>query len=117
MRLKNENDCNSNSSRGIPPLLLTIIIFPKHFGAQRECTNTTSCGTHHFPRTDPVAIVLAHSGDECLLTRKAAFAPGVYSLVAGFMEHGESAEEAVARELEEETGTYAIPLSSASFVI
>ncbi len=51
----------------------------QHAGAHRRCTNSGSagggCGTEIFPRSDPVAIVLAQHGDECLLTRKAAFAP------------------------------------------
>jgi NAD+ diphosphatase len=68
-------------------------------GWKRKCP---ACGTEHFPRTDPVAIMLAVNHDRCLLGRQASFPPGMYSALAGFMEPGESIEEACARELYEE---------------
>ena len=68
-------------------------------GWRRECR---ACGAQHFPRTDPVAIMLAHRGDHCLLGRQARFAPGVYSCLAGFIEPGETIEDAVRRETREE---------------
>jgi len=72
-------------------------------GYMRQCTNA-SCKAQHFPRTDPVVIMLAHRGDMCLLGRQARFLPGVYSALAGFLEPGESIEEAVRREVQEEAG-------------
>ncbi|HEY0782254.1 MAG TPA: NAD(+) diphosphatase [Thermoanaerobaculia bacterium] len=62
------------------------------------------CGLHHFPRIAPAIIVLVRRGDEILLGRSPHFAPGVYSTLAGFVEPGESLEEAVAREVHEEVG-------------
>ena len=70
-------------------------------GWKRECA---ACGTQHFPRTDPVVIMLATRGDRCLLGRQARFAPGMYSALAGFLEPGETIEEAVRREVMEEAG-------------
>jgi len=62
-------------------------------------------GSEHYPRVDPAIIVLVHDGaDRCLLGRQAAWPPGRYSTLAGFVEPGESAESAVAREVTEETG-------------
>jgi len=72
-------------------------------GFARQCADA-ACAAMHFPRTDPVVIMLAVHGDQCLLGRSAHFLPGVYSALAGFMEPGESIEEAVARELSEEAG-------------
>ena len=70
-------------------------------GWKRHCN---SCGTEHFPRTDPVVIMMAVRGEECLLGRSPRFPPGMYSCLAGFMEPGESIEDAVRREIFEETG-------------
>lgn len=70
-------------------------------GYRRTCPQ---CGAEHFPRTDPVAIMLAVRGDECLLARSRHFAPGMYSCLAGFIEPGETIEDAVRRETFEETG-------------
>jgi len=61
----------------------------------------------HFPRTDPVVIMLAEHDDKVLVGRQAVFPPGRYSALAGFVEVGESVEEAVARELVEEAGVRA----------
>lgn len=72
-------------------------------GYMRQCSNP-SCKAQHFPRTDPVVIMLAHRGDMCLLGRQARFLPGVYSALAGFLEPGESIEEGVRREVKEEAG-------------
>ena len=72
-------------------------------GHLRVCTNTE--GSHkHFPRTDPVVIMLVCDGDRCLLGRQAVWPPGRYSALAGYVEPGESLEEAVAREVAEEAG-------------
>jgi NAD+ diphosphatase len=70
-------------------------------GYKRQCDG---CKTEHFPRTDPVVIMLATKGDRCLLGRGARFPKGFYSALAGFIEPGESIEEAVERELTEESG-------------
>ncbi len=70
-------------------------------GWKRECP---VCKAEHFPRTDPVVIMLAISGEHCLLGRQARFVPGMWSCLAGFMEPGETIEEAVRREMREEAG-------------
>jgi NAD+ diphosphatase len=70
-------------------------------GYRRECT---ACGTHHFPRTDPVVIMLITRGDACLLGRSPRFNEGMYSCLAGFLEPGETVEAAVRRETFEEVG-------------
>ncbi len=70
-------------------------------GYKRICTH---CEAEHFPRTDPVAIMLAVDGDRCLLGRGYNFPPGVYSCLAGFIEPGETIEDAVRRETFEEAG-------------
>ncbi|MDE1149320.1 MAG: NAD(+) diphosphatase [Azospirillaceae bacterium] len=72
-------------------------------GHVRRCTNP-ACATMHFPRTDPAVIMLVHDGDRVLLGRQSRFAAGMYSTLAGFVEPGESLEEAVAREVMEEAG-------------
>ncbi len=73
-------------------------------GHVRVCTDP-ACATHHFPRTDPAVIMLVHDGaDRIVLGRQARFPPGVHSVLAGFVEPGESLEEAVAREVLEEVG-------------
>jgi NAD+ diphosphatase len=63
-----------------------------------------SCGLACFPRLAPAVIVAVERGDEILLGRGPQFPPGIYSAIAGFVEPGESAEEAVRREVREETG-------------
>jgi NAD+ diphosphatase len=70
-------------------------------GWRRDCP---ACKTQHFPRTDPVVIMLPVAGDCCVLGRSHRFAPGMWSCLAGFMEPGESIEEAVRRETREEAG-------------
>jgi len=68
-------------------------------GYRRLCP---ACAAEHFPRTDPVVIMLPLLGDRCLIGRNKRFPPGLYSAFAGFVEPGESMEEAVHRELMEE---------------
>lgn len=70
-------------------------------GVKRHCA---ACDKELFPRTDPVAIMLAARGDFCLLGRGAHFPPGMYSCLAGFIEPGETIEDAVRRETFEESG-------------
>jgi NAD+ diphosphatase len=70
-------------------------------GYRRLCPH---CGAEHFPRTDPVVIMLPVFGDTCLVGRNLRFPPQLYSAFAGFVEPGESMEEAVRRELWEEVG-------------
>lgn len=64
----------------------------------------TACNAEHFPHIHPCAIVLVKRGNELLLTRKTEWTPGRYSLVAGFLDFGESLEECAIREVKEETG-------------
>jgi NAD+ diphosphatase len=70
-------------------------------GHTRRCP---ACGAEHHPRTDPVVIMLVTDGDRALLGRQASWPTGRYSALAGFVEPGESLEEAVAREVREEAG-------------
>ncbi|MBX3561210.1 MAG: NAD(+) diphosphatase [Sphingomonas sp.] len=70
-------------------------------GWGRQCP---SCGAEHFPRVDPVVIMLAEHDGRVLVARQHQYPPGRYSALAGFVEPGESIEEAVARELMEEAG-------------
>lgn len=70
-------------------------------GWGRRCPN---CRAEHFPRVDPVVIMIAEHDGRALLGRQPAFPPGRYSALAGFLEPGESIEEAVAREIHEEAG-------------
>jgi NAD+ diphosphatase len=73
-------------------------------GWGRRCS---VCESEHFPRVDPVVIMLAEHGDRALLGRQASWPKGRYSALAGFLEPGETVEEAVARELFEEAGVRA----------
>lgn len=70
-------------------------------GWQRQCP---SCNAPHFPRTDPVVIMLITHGNSVLLGRSPGWPEGMYSLLAGFIEPGETIEAAVRREVAEETG-------------
>jgi NAD+ diphosphatase len=70
-------------------------------GWERNCP---ACGTHHFPRTDPVVIMLITHGNAVLLGRSPGWPEGMYSLLAGFIEPGETMEAAVRREVFEEAG-------------
>lgn len=72
-----------------------------------------SCNAEHFPRVDPVVIMLAECEGRVLVGRQGGFPPGFFSALAGFVEPGESLEEAVARELFEEAG---IRVSDVSYV-
>lgn len=69
-------------------------------GHMRRCT---SCGAEFFPRIDPAVIVLVTDGPRCLLGRQDSWPKGRYSSIAGFVEHGETLEAAVIREVKEET--------------
>ncbi len=76
-------------------------------GIFRRCIG---CPAEHFPRTDPVVItvVIDAAGDRCLLGRQASWPAGMFSALAGFIDHGESIEDAVRREVAEESGIAAI---------
>jgi NAD+ diphosphatase len=78
---------------------------PKDGGWKRKCP---ACDAEHFPRTDPVVIMLPYHGDRCMLGRQEAWPKGMFSALAGFLEPGESIEEACARELNEEAGLHAV---------
>ncbi|MEM9570250.1 MAG: NAD(+) diphosphatase [Pseudomonadota bacterium] len=82
---------------------------PAEAGWKRVCP---SCGAEHFPRTDPVAIMLAVKDDKCLLGRQAGWPAGFWSALAGFVEPGETVEQAATRELEEEAGIKADPANA-----
>jgi NAD+ diphosphatase len=73
----------------------------KDGGWRRKCWG---CGLDHFPRTDPVVIMLVTDGERCILAHEHRYAPGMYSTLAGFLEPGEDIEHAVRREVLEETG-------------
>ena len=79
-------------------------------GYKRVCP---ACGTEHFPRTDPVVIMAVRHGDQILLGRQASWPPNMFSALAGFMEPGETIEQAVAREVLEEAG---IKVGAVSYV-
>jgi NAD+ diphosphatase len=72
-------------------------------GHRMQCTNA-ACGRLHFPRTDAAMIVIVEYQGACLLGRQAVWPPGRYSTLAGFIEPGESLEDAVRREVAEESG-------------
>ncbi|RFU13013.1 NAD(+) diphosphatase [Rhodobacteraceae bacterium W635] len=76
-------------------------------GWQRLCPD---CGAHHFPRTDPVVIMLITHGNDVLLGRSPGWPAGMYSLLAGFVEPGETIEAAVRREVAEETAVKVGPV-------
>jgi NAD+ diphosphatase len=75
---------------------------PDAGGNSRRCVNS-ECGREIFPRVDPAIIVLVADGDRCLLGRQTGWPEGLYSTIAGFVEPGESLEDAVRREVYEET--------------
>ena len=79
-------------------------------GYKRHCP---ACQTEHFPRTDPVVIMAVRHHDQILLGRQASWAQGMFSTLAGFMEPGETIEQAVAREVLEEAG---IKVGAVSYV-
>ena len=75
---------------------------PAQGGLYRKCA--ADCAAEHFPRTDPVVITLVHDDERCLLGRQASWPAGMFSALAGFIDHGESIEDAVRREVREEAG-------------
>jgi NAD+ diphosphatase len=77
-------------------------------GWKRDCPN---CKAEHFPRTDPVVIMLVTSGDKVLMGRQKQFPPGMYSCLAGFVEAAETIEDAVRREIFEESGIRCIDVN------
>ncbi len=79
-------------------------------GWQRSCP---TCGAQHFPRTDPVVIMLITHGDAVLMGRSPGWPEGMYSLLAGFVEPGETLEAAVRREVMEEAG---VPVGAVSYL-
>jgi NAD+ diphosphatase len=85
---------------------------PAEGGFVMVCSDT-SCAQRCFPRIDPAVIVLVHQGDHCLLGRQASWPEGRFSTIAGFVEPGETLEEAVIREVREETN---IAIAEASYI-
>ena len=79
-------------------------------GNSRICANS-DCGREIFPRVDPAIIVLVSDGERCLLGRQTSWPEGRYSTIAGFVEPGESLEDAVRREVYEETNIHVGPVS------
>jgi NAD+ diphosphatase len=86
---------------------------PKDGGHRRLCVNE-ACKTEHFPRSDPAVIMLVEYEDKCLLARGARFPSGFVSVLAGFVEPGESLEDTVARETFEECGVRVTDIAYAS---
>lgn len=78
---------------------------PEAGGNSRRCVND-ACAKEIFPRVDPAIIVLVSDGDRCLLGRQSGWPEGRYSTIAGFVEPGESLEDAVRREVFEETNIH-----------
>lgn len=76
-------------------------------GHRAQCTNP-ACGRMHFPRTDPAIIVIVEHDGACLLGRQPSWDPGRFSTLAGFVEPGEALEDAVRREVAEESGVEVI---------
>ncbi len=85
----------------------------KDGGHRRLCVNA-ACGTEHFPRSDPAVIMLIEYEDKCLLARGARFPGNFISVLAGFVEPGESLEDTVAREAFEECGVRVTDIAYAS---
>ena len=84
---------------------------PQRAGHSMRCSRE-GCAQEFFPRLDPAIIVLVTDGERALLGRQAAWPPGRYSTIAGFVEPGEGLEDAVAREVMEETG---VPVDGARY--
>jgi len=81
--------------------------WPSEAGWKRTCPD---CSAHHFPRNDPVVIMLITHGNRLLIGRSPNWPPGMYSLLAGFVEPGETIEAAVRREVAEESGVVVGPV-------
>jgi NAD+ diphosphatase len=81
---------------------------PASAGHVMRCT---ACDTDYFPRIDPAIIVLVSDGERALLGRQASWPAGRYSTIAGFVEPGESLEDAVVREVREETGAHVLDVA------
>jgi NAD+ diphosphatase len=82
---------------------------PAMAGSSRVCQ---ACGTHFFPRIDPSVIMVVWRDDRCLLGRRRGRPPGSFSCLAGYIEQGETIEEAVAREVQEEA---TVPVDAVSY--
>jgi NAD+ diphosphatase len=77
---------------------------PLHGSVRTRARECQRCNKHWFPRVAPCVIVLVHDGDRLLMTRQSRFPPGMFGLIAGFVEPFESLEECVHREVKEECG-------------
>ena len=87
-----------------PPVLRALRSPPQNPAPQERAKDCPQCGLLHFPRLAPAMIVLVERGNQLLMARSRHFAPGVYSVLAGFGEPGETLEEAVEREVFDEVG-------------
>ena len=94
-------------STGTPGGPSARIAAPDRCRRRRLAAECPNCRMQHFPRTDPVVIMLAVDGESCLLGRQPRFPKGMYSALAGFLEPGETIEQAVRREIMEEAGIVA----------
>ena len=112
-------DVMANLSAEQAPIFAAALSLGGWHGRHRFCANCAAatnivrggwsrvcptCGAEHYPRVDPVVIMLAEHGGSLLLGRQPQYPPGRYSALAGFVEAGETIEDAVARELKEEAG-------------
>ena len=90
--------------RSAPPLLRHLRRRPRLRARGLDGAHCSQCGAEHYPRTDPAVIVAVSDGTRLLLGRQANWPARRYSVIAGFVEPGESLEQTVAREVLEETG-------------
>jgi NAD+ diphosphatase len=116
LALRDAGTALSHSEGGLAAYLVALLNWHRTHGFCANCGEATEiieagyarhcprCGATHFPRTDPAVIMLVAHDDEILLGRRPTWPDGRYSVLAGFVSPGESLEEAVIREVHEESG-------------